>query len=390
MPTVSAIPDRLRVNSPAMGQAAKTGKRTIGVDRKARVLRGYVVAQLGPFKSEGRGEFDQASLERIVELMAASPAGLKSRFAHPTESGDGLGKFLGRSRDPYLSSVVQMRDGKPVEIPAVRADLYLSASAFEKNPNGNLGDYILQLAEEDPEALSSSLVLKTKEEFRRNGDGTLAQGDDGKDLPPLWRPVKLFASDLVDTGDAVDGLLSAGGTGNNWTAKTLSHGTQLLDGMFTGQPREVVETRCLSWLIRYLDQRFEKGKKMSPQSLAPYDEGMQAFKDGMAEDANPYPADSAEAADWAAGFSDARAESEAAPEAQQNEGDAEQLEDQFFECNSCGEIFVGDAANDGLACPACGSTDIFQTSSKKQKDAPLGAKSSTSYLRRRLELKAKL
>src|SRR5688572_71622 len=78
--------------------------RPIGVDRDNKVIRGYVVAQLGPFKSEGRGEFDEKSLAMIQELYKGAPAGLKARFAHPSESNDGLGKFLGRSRDAFLST----------------------------------------------------------------------------------------------------------------------------------------------------------------------------------------------------------------------------------------------------------------------------------------------
>ena len=49
MPQLKEVPDRLRANP--------LGRGAIGVDRENNVLRGYVVAQLGPFK-DGRGEFD--------------------------------------------------------------------------------------------------------------------------------------------------------------------------------------------------------------------------------------------------------------------------------------------------------------------------------------------
>lgn len=241
-------PDRLRVETPA---------RQIGVDREAKVIRGYVVAQLGPFKSEGRGEFDQTSLQRIVELWPSS--GLKSRFAHPTESSDGLGKYLGRARDPYLSEV--MVDGKPV--PAVRANLHLDGSA-EDTPHGNLAKYVMDVAESDPAAISSSLVLSKDEEFRLSKDGSRLTRDDGEPLPPLWRPKRLYATDVVDEGDAVDGILSA--EPERYTRDYLAKGSSLLDSLFAGQPRATVQARCQAWLKRYLDRRYGS---MSYEQLGP-------------------------------------------------------------------------------------------------------------------------
>lgn len=242
-------PDRLRVASKG---------RPIGVDRKLRVIRGYVVAQLGPFKSQGRGEFDEASLDAIVELYQGHANGLKARFAHPSESNDGLGKFLGRSKNAFKGTT-KNADGE--EVPAVRADLHLDPSAFRVDgPNGNLGDYLLGLAESDPDALSSSLVLRVERQYRLNEDGTPMLGDDGQVLPPLWRPKKLFASDIVDEGDAVDGLLSVE---PKWTNDFLTQGEALLNKLFAGQDRRVVHSRCTAFLRRYLDQRFGEtmGKK---------------------------------------------------------------------------------------------------------------------------------
>lgn len=249
----------------------ETRGRPVGVDREAKVIRGYVVAMAGPFKSEGRGEFDETALSMIVDLYKQLPngAGLKSRFTHPSESNDGLGKFLGRSRGAFLSTCVNA-DGK--DVPCVRADLHLDPSAFA-TPEGNLGDYILTLAESDAEALSSSLVLSTTKQIRRNDDGTELTGEDGKPLPPLWRPLKLFASDVVDTGDAVDGFLSATATDKpRWTRDYLNQGESLLNTLFAGQTRETVEARCAGFLSRYLDRRYgRKAKKMSAAKLDEYD-----------------------------------------------------------------------------------------------------------------------
>lgn len=223
--------------------------RPVGVDRKANRLLGYVVAQEGPFKSDGRGEFDPQALQMILDLFRQKPNGLKARFEHPSASGDTLGKFLGRSVSPSLDRATN-RAGQTVL--AVRADLQFDATAFD-TPNGNLAKYVMDLAESDPDAISSSLVLATDKVYRVNPDNTPMCDAAGDELPPLWRPTKLHASDIVDEGDAVDGLLSADG---DWTRVALAKGAELLDKVFAGQPRDVILARGQAWLARYLDLRF--------------------------------------------------------------------------------------------------------------------------------------
>ena len=225
---------------------------TIGVDRNAEVIRGYVMAQEGPFKTEGRGEFDHKSLRQIVRLAKAAPNGLKSRFAHPTLSDDGIGKFLGRSKNARLETAE--RNGKEIEL--VRGDLYISPTSH-KSPMGDIGEYVLALAESDPDAFSSSLALKTTKEWRLDAKGRPKQDAEGKELPPLWRPQKLHASDVVDTGDAVDGFLEAHNLNfGELPDAIVRQGVQLLDEQFAGVDRATIEERCTAWLRRYLDGRF--------------------------------------------------------------------------------------------------------------------------------------
>ena len=218
---------------------ASFSARPIGVDREKNVLMGYVVAQKGVFKSE-RGQFDDQDLNTIFKLGNASGAGLKSRLAHPTLSDDGIGKFLGRSRGFWMDGL------------RVRANLHFDKTAFD-TPSGNLAKYVMDLAESDPEAISSSLVLQVKEEFQLDAKGKPLLDEGGEPLPPLWRPTKLHASDIVDTGDAVDGLLSSDALPDAAVRK----GCELLDSVFAGQPWEVVEARCLAWLSRYRQHRKE-------------------------------------------------------------------------------------------------------------------------------------
>lgn len=238
-----AVPNRSRLS---------TSTQPIGVDRENKRILGYVVAQAGPFKSEGRGEFDKLSLEKIVELWPSG--GLKSRFSHPNESNDGLGRFLGRAHNPRLATAMVERDGQQVEVLAVRADLHLDPASF-RSPEGDLGSYLLDLAESDPSALSSSLVLSRDEEYRLQKDGSRQCDADHNPLPPLWRPKRLYATDVVDEGDAVDGFLSPEGE-ERYTRDYLARGEEMLNRAFAGQSRDVVQLRLTGYVQRYLNRRY--------------------------------------------------------------------------------------------------------------------------------------
>ncbi|MCI0443003.1 hypothetical protein L0152_07275 [bacterium] len=234
----------------------------IGVDRENAIIRRYVVAQEGLVKS-GDHEFDKKTLEQIAGFINAKNAGIKSRFTHPTMSDDGLGKFLGRIKNATIEEISIKPDGSP-SIPkkvfAVRADLHLDKTSLDTPPSGGkpLGEYVMDLAESDPDALSSSITTydwtmeyKTDPETKKR-----LKGEDGYDLPPLLRLNSLHASDIVDTGNAVDGLLAA--DGQNSESMLLWKATELADRMFLGQPREVIESRLTAWLNRYLDFRQPK------------------------------------------------------------------------------------------------------------------------------------
>jgi hypothetical protein len=247
MPALPKEPQWLRAN--VSGRPTK-------VDRKEQAIRGMVVALSGPFKSAGRGEFDLDALKEIVRLTKAAPNGLKSRFAHPTLSDDGIGKFLGRVRDPWIEKIGPRESSgelKTDEVSAVRADLHLDPTS-RNTPNGDLGGYILDLAESDPDALSSSLVLTREEEYRIDNKGRPLKDEEGEPLPPLWRPIRLHASDLVSEGDAVDGLLGAqnGLSIDGLPDEVVRKAAALLDQQFGGASAEVVRARCMEWLDRYL------------------------------------------------------------------------------------------------------------------------------------------
>jgi hypothetical protein len=253
MPKMPQQPDWLR---------ASVTSRAIGVDREKNILRGYVIAQEGPFKSDGRGAFDRKSLESLLTLAKAKP--IKSRFTHPDMSNDGLGKFLGRAHDPFMGTAIDARTGKTVA--ALRGDLHFDKTALDTPPEGGkpLGLYVMDLAESDPDALSSSIVVVADQEEQLDKDGKALTDKEGNPLPPLWRPTALHASDIVDTGDAVDGLLSSNLDIERLPLSVLWKGSQLLDAVFLDQPRDVIEARLTAYVQRYLDRKFGEPEPAGP------------------------------------------------------------------------------------------------------------------------------
>ncbi|MCM2373906.1 hypothetical protein [Aporhodopirellula aestuarii] len=242
--TVSAVPEVLR-------SGVVKGDDQIGVDRKANIIRGFVVAEEGRFKSAGRGEFDLAGLQKIVDLGNAQADGVRQRFQHPSLSDDGLGTFTGRAKNFRLDR----RDNRNI----VRADAHMDKTALEPGPRGGkpIGVYLMDLAESDPGALQTSVAIKTDKLMRENDA-------DGNRQPPLWYPTELQASDWVDRGDAVHGdLLSEDsldgfleGSGRRLPSKLVIVFDQYLSQVFPDADREFLETRLNGLRDRILSDRF--------------------------------------------------------------------------------------------------------------------------------------
>lgn len=234
---------------------AGVSSKPVGVDREAKVIRGMVIAQAGEFK-DSRGRFLADDIKEIVKLANAKPKGLRSNFTHESLSSDGLGKHLGRVRGAFLGTAVDGRTGKTVQ--AARGDLHFDETAFN-TPSGNLADYVMSLAESDPDAISSSLVLEIREEFLRDERGDVVLDEEtGEPVAPIWHPTVLHGSDIVSVGAAVDGLLSAGIDVEGLPDAVVRQGAEMLDQFFRGQSRETIEDRCTAWLGRYLDAKFPK------------------------------------------------------------------------------------------------------------------------------------
>lgn len=198
--------------------AAETAPAPRGVDRDARVIRGYAVITRG----EALGHdmwIDEVLLAQVVEAGNAKSSGLKARFTHPGLCSDGLGKFLGRARN-------FVRDGD-----VVRADLYLSDVA-SKSPEGDLAGYLMDLADDDDKAFGTSIVFsrdfETEEKILSENGAVEKETDWGAkywDLTNFVSPdplnskklrharlSELSASDVVDEPAANPaGMFSEGG-----------------------------------------------------------------------------------------------------------------------------------------------------------------------------------
>ena len=241
--TVPAIPDQYRVDPVA-------SDNKIGVDRENNAIMGYVVIEEGDTK-DYRGSFDMESLQSIVQLGNEAKSGVKMRFQHPGASDDGLGRFVGRAKNFRLDT----RDGHGI----VRADAYLNDTAMTQNVNGGTpyGEYLLDLAESDPGALQTSVVIPGSDIIER-------KPKDGKPQKPIIRPKKLIGSDFVDEGNAVHGdLFSIEGLDEFMEGSERRIPTNLAtafsryaDKLFVDSDRDVVESRLNAFRDRYLTQRF--------------------------------------------------------------------------------------------------------------------------------------
>ncbi len=168
---------------------------TKGIDKEKGIIRGFAVISKGEAKGHNV-RIDDVALDQIVELGNCLEIGLKSRFGHPNMSSTALGTFLGRVKN-------FRREEESHDV--VRGDLYIDQTAY-KTPNGNLGKYVLELAESDPEAFGSSIVFDATTEIEMDEKGNPKKDESGKELLPLVRFEGLSGCDIVDNPAANKGM----------------------------------------------------------------------------------------------------------------------------------------------------------------------------------------
>jgi hypothetical protein len=225
-------------------EIARGIKQGFGVDREKGVIRGFAVMTKG-FVNDARGwEIDEITLDQVIQAGNHLTIGLKSRFGHPMMSSEALGTFLGRVRN----------FGKEGDV--VRADLYFDESAY-KTPDGDLATYVMDLAENDPEAFGASVVLleyDLEEQFEADGK-TPKKDANGNPLPERLRVAKLSSVDVVDEPAANEGFFGKFFPDN----VKLSAGLAEFLDRFIQNP-EAVE-KAGAFLRRYQNIRVDENKK---------------------------------------------------------------------------------------------------------------------------------
>ena len=161
------------------------------IDKENAVIKNVLIIQEG----EARGHdlfLNQQFLDDVVKLGNQKTNGVKARFGHPNMCSTALGTFIGRYKNFHkIGSLVY-------------ADFHLDASA-KISPNGNLFDYILQLAETNPDTFGSSIAFKPGKTI------TLSEKDPATDetIQKSYATIELLhAVDLVDDPAATNGLFS--------------------------------------------------------------------------------------------------------------------------------------------------------------------------------------
>ncbi|PQO46723.1 hypothetical protein [Blastopirellula marina] len=160
------------------------------VDREANIIYGCKIIDAGRVNDDRPFLIDSGTLQQVLNHAEDHANGLKCRFTHPNICSDGLGRYLGRWKN-------FRQNGN-----AIYADLHLAETSFN-TPHGDLGGYVLDMAEEDPEAFGVSIAAVLADEMRAALE-TL--GDDSPEAIP-YRLKALQAADVVGDPAATRGGL---------------------------------------------------------------------------------------------------------------------------------------------------------------------------------------
>jgi len=160
------------------------------IDHSSGVIRGVTIAQVGIARGH-EAWLDRTFLLQIVDQANSRPQGIKARFGHPNMCSTALGTYLGRFKNYAYTG------------DKVVADLHLDETA-KNTPNGNLFDYVLDMAGNNPDMFGASIAFESNdlEEVEENVDGK-------KVKKKCFRLKELRATDIVDDPAATDGLFSA-------------------------------------------------------------------------------------------------------------------------------------------------------------------------------------
>lgn len=231
------MPQLETISDPALFRTTRVSELPSKVDRKANIIYGANLMQVGDLNDGDMRPWtvDAESLAQAQSLMSQGRNGAKARFTHPNMSNDGMGSYLGRWKNVRV-------DGG-----TLRGDLHIADAAF-RSPQGDLGTYVMDLAESDPEAFGVSLATRLDEDDRNKFE----KKRDGEEK---W-PMRFSA---IRAGDVVDEPAATRGGMFDLTTPDLrnlpAQATVLLSTYFGDAEPEVVRGRINAFLDRYLSNR---------------------------------------------------------------------------------------------------------------------------------------
>lgn len=184
------------------------------VDEQSGILSKVLIAQTGEVKSHYE-IIDQITLEQIQQLGNAKEKGVKARFGHPNMCTTSFGTYIGRFKN------FQVEDN------SAYADLYLD-SVCKDSPSGNLYNYILSMAINNPDMFGASIAFTP-------GKSDVKEGHDY----PLTRITELLATDLVDDPAATNSLFAVDSF--SYQATTFLDANPAIAMLIAKNPETIVE-----------------------------------------------------------------------------------------------------------------------------------------------------
>lgn len=264
MPAITTAPKN------GLFRTQTTNAPPVRVDRAARVVFGCALMQAGDLNPGDSRNWTVTSetLLQAFQFGSRGNNGLKARFTHPNMSSDGMGSYLGRWKNLRI-------DGD-----TLRADLHIADAAFS-SPQGDLGTYVMEMADSEPDmfgvSLATELDLESLMDFETQRDAT---GDGAARWPMKFTAVR--AGDVVDEPAA-----TRGGMFDLMTVDQRNlpaQATALLQTYFGDAEPAVVRSRIDGFLDRYFSN---KGATMPDETSSPVEETIETTETPTEQPATP-------------------------------------------------------------------------------------------------------
>lgn len=245
------------------------------VDTAKRIVYGAKAMQVGPLSAGDHRpwKIDRVTLEQLQEFAAAKPAGVKMRFSHPNMSRDGMGRHVGRARNPRI-----VEDDGPAYL---AVDCHLNAKGGPRTADQVA--HILDLADSAPEDFGLSIAPLLDE-------AAMSKQEPDRDGLKAVRIKSLDAIDFVDEPAATNGLFAL----DTVDMQDLpAQATELLDTYFANASAEVIRARFSDFVSTYLTNRegAEMATKQDEKPAKPETLGVQEDVDALKTEVEALKAD---------------------------------------------------------------------------------------------------